>query len=436
MSIQGGGSGRSVFLRRQQLLQFRKLGSPRRFVRVKGICQTTPANIAGQYLLLLRRGLPGGLLQMLQQLDRRDIGLVLGLGAALAQMVVTDMEILGVAAQVVFVLLVGRLLSRPLVGKGLPIAVDRDGDRVFRLLARLCVRGGGRFGRRGFRPVNVQPFHHHVIGKMVLLTGINGHRLSVKGRCLSCRFLDSLGGFSKFFNGDSGFNSRFGLFLSKAIQLTGVHPAQDGCDLIPAEEQHSQPLLVCIQHFQLDAFRHGAVVGGVAGLQLHRLDDVGISPTQPLGNFSVGLAAAQQLGNLRLIRRTDQAVGQHVPQVLVCGIRVDGQKLGDGLVAGILAQQRLKPFPTFGPEDWVSHAGRKKLYGIRPQFCDLVFLIFQIDRISLMVDRRGWVIDLFLRDSLLNGLVFFIGNGNVDLMGRLPVPDGDGVSLAGDGLAG
>ena len=53
-----------------------------------------------------------------------------------------------------------------------------------------------------------------------------------------------------------------------------------------------------------------------------------------------------------------------------------------------------------------------------------------------MVDRRGWVIDLFLRDSLLNGLVFFIGNGNVDLMGRLLVPDGDGVSLAGDGLAG
>ena len=53
-----------------------------------------------------------------------------------------------------------------------------------------------------------------------------------------------------------------------------------------------------------------------------------------------------------------------------------------------------------------------------------------------MVDRRGWVIDLFLRDSLLNGLVFFIGNGNVDLMGRLLVPVGDGVSLAGDGLAG
>ena len=93
-------------------------------------------------------------------------------------------------------------------------------------------------------------------------------------------------------------------------------------------------------------------------------------------------------------------------------------------------------FPAFGPEDGVSHAGRKKLYRILPQLRDLVFLIFQIDRIALMVDRRGRVIDLFLRDSLLDGLVFFIGNGNVNLMGRLPVPDGDGVSLAGDGLAG
>ena len=53
-----------------------------------------------------------------------------------------------------------------------------------------------------------------------------------------------------------------------------------------------------------------------------------------------------------------------------------------------------------------------------------------------MVDRRGRVIDLFLRDGLLDGLVFLIGNGNVNLMGRLPVPDGDGVSLAGDGLPG
>ena len=148
---------------------------------------------------------------------------------------------------------------------------------------------------------------------MVLLTGINGHRLSVKGRCLSCRFLDSLGGFSKFFNGDSGFNSRFGLFLSKAIQLTAYIPRRMGATSSQRKNSIASRFSSASQHFQLDAFRHGAVVGGVAGLQLHRLDDVGISPTQPLGNFSVGLAAAQQLGNLRLIRRTDQGRGPARP---------------------------------------------------------------------------------------------------------------------------
>ena len=345
-------------------------------------------------------------------------------------MVIGDAEVLGITAQVVPILLIGRLLGCPLVGEGLPLAVDRDRNRVFRLFLRR------RFGRRGFRLVNVQPFHHYVIGQMVLFARIDGHRFGMERRGLGGGFLDGLGSFGRFFHGSRGFHVRFGLLLSKAVQLTGIQTAQQGRDLIPAKIQHGQPLLLRVQHFQFDAFGRSAVIGSIAGVQLHRFDDAGEGPAQPLGDLAVGLASVQQLGQLRLVRRADQAVDQHVPQVLVCGIRVDGQKLGDGLVAGILAQQRLKPFPTFGPEDWVSHAGRKKLYGIRPQFCDLVFLIFQIDRISLMVDRRGWVIDLFLRDSLLNGLAFFIGNGNVDLMGRLPVPDGDGVSLAGDGLAG
>ncbi len=166
------------------------------------------------------------------------------------------------------------------------------------------------------------------------------------------------------------------------------------------------------------------------------------SPTQPLGNFSgwtCRCAAARKA--LRLIRRTDQAVDQHVPQVLVSGVGVYRQKLFDCFVAGVLTQQHVKPLPTFGPVDWVSHIGRKQLYRILPQFCDLIFLIFQIDRITHMVTgamlqgQRRWG-PLFLRDSLLNGFIFLIGHGNVDLMGRLVVAYGDGVSLAGDGLAG
>ena len=219
VGVEGGGPRRSVFLWGQQFFQFRILGIPRGFVRVKGIRHAAPAHIAGQYLLLFRRGLPGGLFQIFQQLDRRHIGLVLGLGAALAQMVVGDAEVLGVAAQVVPVLLIGRLFGCPLVGESLPLTVHRDGDRVIRLFLRLRVRR--RFRRRGFRPVNVQPFHHHVIGKSVFVTGVDGHRLGVERRCLS-GFFNGLGGFGRFFHGGRGFHIRFILLLHKAVQLAGI----------------------------------------------------------------------------------------------------------------------------------------------------------------------------------------------------------------------
>ena len=47
-------------------------------------------------------------------------------------MVVGDAEVLGVAAQVVPVLLIGRLFGCPLVEESLPLTVHRDGDRVIR----------------------------------------------------------------------------------------------------------------------------------------------------------------------------------------------------------------------------------------------------------------------------------------------------------------
>ena len=219
VGVEGRGASSRVFLRGQQFLQLRILSGPRGFVRVESLCHAAPAHIAGQHFLLLRRGLAGGFLQVFQQFDRRHIGLVLGLGAALAQMVVGDAEVFGVAAQVVPVLLICRLLSCPLVGEGLPLAVHRDGNRVVRLFLRLRVRR--RFRRRGFRPVNVQPFHHHVIGKSVFVTGVDGHRLGVERRCLS-GFFNGLGGFGRFFHGGRGFHIRFILLLHKAVQLAGI----------------------------------------------------------------------------------------------------------------------------------------------------------------------------------------------------------------------
>ena len=191
-----------------------------------------------------------------------------------------------------------------------------------------------------------------------------------------------------------------------------------------------------VQDLHLNAGGEGAVVRYIPGHKVHRLHAPGIQLGKAFGDFGVALAIPHPAGNVLLVLPGKQAGSQHFPQVLVRFLRVGGKELGNGAVSQVVFQKLLKPFPALGPEDGVGHAGRKKLYGILPQLRDLVFLIFQIDRIAFMVDRRGRVIDLFLRDSLLDGLVFLIGNGNVDLMGRLPVPDGNGVSLAGDRLAG
>ena len=112
VGIKGGPSG-SVFLRGQQLIQLGIFLAPAFLVRVKSIGKATPAHIPGEDFLLLRRCLPGGFLQVFQQLDCLDIGLKLGFGAAFAQMIVADTEILGGAAQVLLVLPIGGFLGSP-----------------------------------------------------------------------------------------------------------------------------------------------------------------------------------------------------------------------------------------------------------------------------------------------------------------------------------
>ena len=393
VGVEGGGPGRFIFLRGQQFFQFCVLCGPCGFVRVKGVRHAAPAHILREDMLFFRGGIAIFLLDLLQCGDCFDIAPEFFLWPAFPKVIAQDAEVL---------------------------------RRT-------------RFGRRRFRPVNVQSFHHHVIGQMVFVAGINGHRLGVERRCLGGGFLDGLGGFNRFFDSGITGNSRFGPFLPKAVQLTGIQPAQQGRDLIPAKIQHGQPLLIRVQHFQLDAFGRGAVVGGVAGLQLHRFHDAGVGPAQPLGDLAVGLADAQQLGKLRLIRRADQAVGQHVPQVLVRRVGVYRQKFVDGFVAGVRTQQRLEPLPALGPVDGVRHIGGQQLHRVLPQLGDLVLLVVQIDRITHMVRgccrvRGGG--GLCSRDGLPDGFIFPVRHGNVHLVCRFAAAYGEGVSLAGDGLAG
>ena len=107
---------------------------------------------------------------------------------------------------------------------------------------------------------------------MVLIARIDGHGLGMKGW---------------------GFGRRLGLFLSKAIQLTGIHPAQQRRNLIPAEIQHSQTLFLCIHDFQLYALCRGTVIGNIAVLQIQRLNLMRVGSTQPVGDLTVAPARLQ-----------------------------------------------------------------------------------------------------------------------------------------------
>ncbi len=185
MGVEGRASGGSIFFRGQQLSQLGIFRSPCGLLRVKGVGQTAPAHIPGKNFLLLRRCLFSGFLQIFQQLDCRDIGLKLGFRTAFAQVVVGDTEILSGAAQVVLVFLIRCFLGSFGIGEGLPLAVYLNGNGVFvQHFIQSFFRLSGRCRRLWL--IGSQGLDNHIIRQMVLVTGINCHRLS--GKTGLCRF--------------------------------------------------------------------------------------------------------------------------------------------------------------------------------------------------------------------------------------------------------
>ena len=227
---------------------------------------------------------------------------------------------------------------------------------------------------------------------MVLIARIDGHSLGMEGR---------------------GFDSRFGAFLSKAIQLTGIHPAQQRRNLIPAKIQHSQTLFLCVQDFQLHALCRGTVIGSIAGLQIQRLDLTRIGSAQPISDLAVAPAGLQQRGNLFFICFIHKSMGQYIPQVLICLVRVNRKKLGIVSIAAVCPNQLLELFFALCPVDGIYHAGGQKLHGVLPQLGDLIGVILDIHGIAHSIDRGGRVIGSPLRSRAANCIIFLIGNGNL-----------------------
>ena len=94
MRVQRGGPRSGVFIRRQGCLQLGVLFGPICLFAVEGVRQTAPADVAGKGLLLLRRGVPALRLDVFQHGNRVHVCPELGLGAAFAQAIVGDVEIL------------------------------------------------------------------------------------------------------------------------------------------------------------------------------------------------------------------------------------------------------------------------------------------------------------------------------------------------------
>ena len=95
VGVQGAGTGGGVLVLGEQPFQFSIFLCPTILAGVKGIRQTAPAHILGKHLLLLGCGTTVLLFQLEQGADGFNVPGILLLCAALAQMLVRDVEIPG-----------------------------------------------------------------------------------------------------------------------------------------------------------------------------------------------------------------------------------------------------------------------------------------------------------------------------------------------------
>ena len=101
-------------------------------------------------------------------------------------------------------------------------------------------------------------------------------------------------------------------------------------------------------------------------------------------------------------------MGKHIPQVLVHRIQICRQEFGIEVVAVILPQKLLKPFPALSPVDRIAHAGGEQLHRVIPQLCDLMGTVIQIDNITHIVRRNRWIVGGSLSDRATGRSIFFI----------------------------
>ena len=166
MCVQGAGTGGNIFFLGEQPFQFGILLCPVALVRVKDIRQTTPADILCKHFLFLGSGSTLLLLQLEQRTDSCNIPGVLLFCAALAQMIVCDVEVSGSFRHRFNV---QGFVCGGCIRECLPFAVDLHRDRQ---LVQFFIR------RRLILPQTVLELllvQHLVAPRIALRTGVDAH---------------------------------------------------------------------------------------------------------------------------------------------------------------------------------------------------------------------------------------------------------------------
>ena len=126
--------------------------------------------------------------------------------------------------------------------------------------------------------------------------------------------------------------------VGKAIQLLLIQGAENGGQLPPGGGGGGKYLVIVPDDLHLQAGSRGPVVCRLAGHKVHGLHTARELCRKALGDFGVALAVSQPLGNIVLVLGVQQPGSQYLPQILVEPLQISGQKLGNGAVALVLLQ--------------------------------------------------------------------------------------------------
>ncbi|CUP84881.1 Uncharacterised protein [Enterocloster clostridioformis] len=222
-------------------------------------------------------------------------------------------------------------------------------------------------------------------------------------------------------------------FRRKTVKFLLIQGAEQPRSLIPGDAQLG---IVFVLYLHLHAGGGSGKVSHVTDDKLHCLDPARKGFRKSLRDTLIALTGAQPAGDIGFVPVCEQAGGQHLPQIVICFGQIRREKFCDGAISEVFLQKLLKPFLAFCPENGDRECRVTELHIKQTNAGNLKCGIVQIDSIAYMVGRDLLAAVCRVWKCILNLLPLLIGYGYINLMGGFAVPDGNGIALTGNGLAG